>query len=55
MIVYVFLTRRPQDKQEWPCVYLSLDLAEKAPHRVSAVVPVEITATVVGEVQVCET
>ena len=51
MIVYVFLTHRPQDKQEWPCVYLSLDLAEKAPHRVSAVVSLEITATISGEMR----
>ncbi len=41
--LYVFLTRRPQDKQPWPCVYQDLKLAVDAPHRVSLVYTVVAT------------
>jgi hypothetical protein len=40
--LYVFLTRRPQDKQAWPLVYSDRELAIGAPHRVSEVVPVMV-------------
>jgi hypothetical protein len=42
MILFVFLTKRPNDKQAWPLVYQSLELALDAPHRVSAVHQVDV-------------
>lgn len=38
--VYVFFDQRPRDKEPWPHVYQSKQLAEQAPHRVSEVVEV---------------
>lgn len=40
--LYVFLTRRPQDKEAWPQVYRDEALALKAPYRVSGVKAVQI-------------
>lgn len=42
MTYYTFLTRRPQDKQAWPLIYMSKELAEAAPFRVSDVVEVDL-------------
>lgn len=42
MTFYAFLTRRPQDKQAWPLIYMSKELAEAAPFRVSDVVEVDL-------------
>jgi hypothetical protein len=42
MRVFVFLTRRPRDKEAWPLVYLNRRLAEQSEHRVSPVVEVEV-------------
>jgi hypothetical protein len=38
--VYAFLTRRPQDKRAWPCIYENYDLAIVAPWRISEVTTV---------------
>lgn len=43
MRLYVFLTKRPQDKQAWPLVYQSEQLANDAPHRVSPVMLVDVS------------
>lgn len=40
--VYVFLMRRPQDREAWPVVYQDRELAEKAFGRVSPVVAVQL-------------
>jgi len=42
--VYVFFTKRPIDSQPWPLVYTDRELAEKAPHRVTAIVEVHVPA-----------
>lgn len=41
-IFYVFLQKRPQDKQAWPTVYVNKELAEKCPFRCSAIVEVSL-------------
>lgn len=40
MTVYVFLIKREQDKEAWPCVYMDLKLAVEAKGRVSDVMAV---------------
>ena len=41
--VYVFLSQRRHDREAWPLVYDSRELAERAPHRCSEVVEVSVT------------
>jgi hypothetical protein len=43
--LYVFLTQRPHDREPWPLVYESRELAEAAPHRCSEVVAVCVPTT----------
>jgi len=45
---YVFLTQRPHDAEAWPLVYVSRELAEHAPDRVSEVVEVRVPPRGVG-------
>lgn len=42
MIVYVFLVKRVQDKETWPCVYTDRDLAIAAIGRCSSITAVDI-------------
>lgn len=42
--VYLFWHRRPNDKQAWPVVYESKDLAESCKFRIGPVVPVRMPA-----------
>lgn len=45
-VVYLFWHRRwPGDKEVWPVVYRSLELAEACKHRVGPVVPVTMPGT----------
>lgn len=39
---YVFMMRRPTDKQAWPVLYMTRELAEHAFGRVSEIVEVEL-------------
>jgi hypothetical protein len=40
--VYVFLAKRPIDSEAWPLVYESRELAQRSPHRASAIVEVHV-------------
>jgi hypothetical protein len=46
--LYVFLTKRPHDREPWPLVYESRELAEAAPHRCSDVVAVSVALSATG-------
>ena len=45
MTVYVFLIQRDRDREAWPAVYTSRELAEKALGRVSEIAEVLLTNT----------
>lgn len=51
MTAYVFLHRRPMDKQAWPVIYTDHGLALACKFRVSDLVPVELPQETTGPLE----